>query len=83
MPTATKRPTRRITGRSGRFGVLRSSREVYRYEDVPKAFTSDQVQAVLEHIYEDESPAGRRDHAIALLLAHYGFRAGEIARMRL
>jgi site-specific recombinase XerD len=57
--------------------------KLYRYEDVPKAFTSDQVQAVLEHIYKDESPAGRRDYAIALLLAHYGFRAGEITRMRL
>ena len=57
--------------------------KLYRFEDVPKAFRADQVKAVLEHIYKDKTPVGLRDYAIALLLATYGLRAGEIARMRL
>jgi site-specific recombinase XerD len=56
---------------------------LYRFEDVPKAFRPDQVRAVLEHIYKDKTPVGLRDYAIALLLATYGLRAGEIARLRL
>ncbi len=56
---------------------------LYRFEDVPKAFRPDQVRAVLEHIYKDKTPVGLRDYAIALLLASYGLRAGEIARLRL
>jgi integrase/recombinase XerD len=32
---------------------------------------------------KDKTPAGLRDYAIALLLASYGLRAGEIARVRL
>lgn len=57
--------------------------KLYRFEDVPKAFRPDQVKAVLEHIYKDKTPLGLRDYAITLLLATYGLRAGEIARMRL
>jgi len=56
---------------------------LYRFEDVPKALRPDQVRAVLEHIYKDKTPVGLRDYAIALLLATYGLRAGEIARLRL
>lgn len=55
----------------------------YRFEDVPKAFRPDQVKAVLNHIYKDKTPLGLRDYAITLLLATYGLRAGEIARLRL
>jgi len=57
--------------------------KLYRFEEVPKAFRPDQVRAVLEHIYKDKTPLGLRDYAIALLLATYGLRAGEIARLRL
>lgn len=57
--------------------------KLYRFEDVPKAFRPDQVRAVLEHIYKDRTPLGLRDYAIALLLATYGLRAGEIARLQL
>jgi len=57
--------------------------KLYRFEDVPKAFRPDQVKAVLEHIYKDKTPVGLRDYAIALLLASYGLRAGEITRVRL
>jgi len=57
--------------------------KLYRFEDVPKAFRPDQVKAVLEHIYQDKTPLGLRDYAITLLLATYGLRAGEIARLRL
>jgi len=56
---------------------------LYRFEDVPKALRPDQVRAVLEHIYKDKTSVGLRDYAIALLLATYGLRAGEIARLRL
>jgi integrase/recombinase XerD len=57
--------------------------KMYRLEDVPKAFRPDQVKAILEHTYKDKTPIGLRDYAIALLLARYGLRAGEIVRMRL
>src|SRR5260370_15600365 len=56
---------------------------LYKFEDVPKAFRPAQVRAVLDHIYKDKTPVGLRDYAIALLLATYGLRAGEIARLRL
>jgi integrase len=57
--------------------------KLYRLEDVPKALRPDQVRGVLDHIYKDKTPVGLRDYAIALLLATYGLRAGEIARLRL
>lgn len=57
--------------------------KLYRFEDVPKALRPDQVRAVLEHVYKDKTPVGLRDYAITLLLARYGLRAGEIARLRL
>lgn len=56
---------------------------LYRFEDVPRAFSPGQVRAVLDRIYKDKSAVGLRDYAIALLLATYGLRAGEIARLRI
>ena len=52
-------------------------------ESIPSAFTEPQVQAMLASTRSDHGPAGRRDHAILMLLTTYGLRAGEITRLRL
>lgn len=56
---------------------------LYAYEGIPSALSSDQVVAVLESVRPDRSPAGLRDYAILQILATYGLRSGEIARLRL
>lgn len=56
---------------------------LYAYEGIPSALSSQQVDAVVRACRSDRSPKGLRDHAIVLLLAHYGLRAGEIACLRL
>src|SRR5439155_23607464 len=55
---------------------------MYKFEDIPRAFTEQQVKALLDTTRQDKSPAGLRDHAILLLLATYGLRAGEVVRLR-
>jgi len=57
--------------------------KMYRFEDIPKAFSPKQVRALLEYIHKDKTQLGLRDYAIVLLLATYGLRAGELARLRL
>lgn len=54
----------------------------WRYADVPKYLTPDQVEQVLAACDLD-TPTGRRDRAILLLLARLGLRAGEVARLEL
>ena len=56
---------------------------LYQFDDIPRAFTREQVEAMLCAARSDRSPLGLRDHAILLLLATYGLRAGEVARLRL
>ena len=56
---------------------------LYQFDDIPRAFTREQVDAMLCAAGTDRSPLGLRDHAILLLLATYGLRAGEVARLRL
>lgn len=56
---------------------------LYAYESIPSALSPPQIDAVVRVCHADRSPKGLRDHAIVLLLAHYGLRAGEIARLRL
>jgi len=55
----------------------------YWNESIPSSFTDAQVKAMLAATRQDRTPAGKRDHAILLLLATYGLRAGEISRLRL
>jgi len=56
---------------------------LYQFDDIPRAFTKEQVEGMLRIARSDRSPVGLRDHAILLLLATYGLRAGEVVRLRL
>ncbi len=50
--------------------------------DLPKHLPANAVQRVLDSC-DLETSTGRRDHAILLLLARLGLRAGEIVRLKL
>jgi site-specific recombinase XerD len=56
---------------------------MYKFEDIPRAFTEKQVKALLETTARDKTTTGLRDHAILMLLSTYGLRAGEVVRLRL
>ncbi len=55
----------------------------YRFEEIPRSFTQDQVDAVLACTRKDCTPTGLRDYAMLLLLATYGMRSGEVSRLKL
>lgn len=56
---------------------------IYEHENIPSALLSEEVERVLAVSREDSSPIGLRDHAILMLLATYGLRAGELVKLRL
>lgn len=56
---------------------------IYKYDEIPRAFTELQIKAMLDVTRRDHSPKGRRDYAILLMLATYGLRAGEVVGLRL
>jgi site-specific recombinase XerD len=56
---------------------------LYKFDEIPRAFSEEQVEALLHITRRDRTPIGLRDHAILLLLATYGLRAGEVVRLRL
>jgi site-specific recombinase XerD len=56
---------------------------LYKFEEIPRAFTEQQIENLLEGTRRDRSPTGLRDYAILMLLATYGLRAGEVTRLRL
>jgi integrase/recombinase XerD len=49
---------------------------------IPKAISPEHIQAVLAHCHRD-TPIGRRDYAILMILAHLGLRSGEIVSLTL
>jgi integrase/recombinase XerD len=49
---------------------------------IPKGLSRDQVNRILESCNRN-TPVGRRDYAILLLLARLGLRAGEVAQLEL
>jgi site-specific recombinase XerD len=53
-----------------------------RLSDLPKFLEPEQVERVLKACRED-IPIGQRDHAILLLLARLGLRAGEVVHLEL
>lgn len=55
----------------------------YAFAEIPRAFSEDDIQKLLQMVEHDRSPSGLRDRAILLLLVTYGLRAGEVARLRL
>ncbi|HVT57846.1 MAG TPA: site-specific integrase [Thermoanaerobaculia bacterium] len=54
----------------------------WRLSGLPKSLPAQQVELVLAGC-DRNSPMGRRDYAVLLVLARLGLRAGEIAAMRL
>jgi site-specific recombinase XerD len=60
-----------------------SAPSLYEYEDIPRAFTQQQIEKVLTVTRRDRSVTGLRDYAMLLMLATYGIRAGEVTRFRL
>jgi integrase/recombinase XerD len=56
---------------------------LYAYEAIPSVLSEDQIAAVLQSAQKDRSSLGLRDYAILRLLATYGLRAGEVARLKL
>jgi len=56
---------------------------VCRFEGIPRAFSEEQVRAVLHFTRQDRRPIGLRDYAMLLLLATYGLRAGEVLHLQL
>jgi site-specific recombinase XerD len=56
---------------------------IYKYDEIPRAFTEAQIKTLLAVARRDRSSQGFRDYAILLLLATYGLRAGEVAWLRL
>ncbi len=67
----------------GDLSPLVSGPVLYKFEDIPRAFTEEQVKTMLEITKRDKTPVGLRDYAILTLLATYGLRAGEVAQLRL
>jgi integrase/recombinase XerD len=55
---------------------------VWRFSDVPKSLLPDQVERLLDSCDRSRA-AGQRNHAILLLLARLGLRAGEVGALRL
>ncbi len=55
---------------------------MYKFDEIPRAFTEQQVKALLEATRRDKTPTGLRDYAILILLSAYGLRAGEVVRLR-
>jgi integrase/recombinase XerD len=55
---------------------------VYQHDQCPRFLTRAQIDAVLALI-DRETPVGRRDYAMLLLLTVYGLRGMEAARLRL
>jgi integrase/recombinase XerD len=56
---------------------------MYKFEDIPRAFTEQQVKALLDTTRRDKTATGLRDYAILMLLSTYGLRAGEVVRLRI
>jgi integrase/recombinase XerD len=56
---------------------------LYRFDDIPRAFTQEQIEALLCAARCDRNAAGFRDYGLLLMLATYGLRASEVIGLRL
>jgi integrase/recombinase XerD len=56
---------------------------MYQHESIPSIIEPEDIATVLRETRRDKSVKGRRDYAILQLLATYGMRAGEVARLKL
>jgi site-specific recombinase XerD len=55
----------------------------WRLAELPKYLTPEEVERVVRAAGERDAPVARRDHAIILLLARLGLRAGEVIALEL
>lgn len=55
---------------------------VFQHESCPQFLTRSEIEAVLA-VIDRQTPQGRRDYAMLLLLSTYGLRASEVLRLRL
>jgi site-specific recombinase XerD len=55
----------------------------WRLAELPKYLTPEEVERVVRAACERDAPVARRDHAIVLLLARLGLRAGEVIALEL
>jgi len=67
--------------RSGLTSLIEAPR-LYSDERLPQSMAWEEVEALIESLSGDD-PVSIRDRAIILLLAYYGFRRGEVARLQL
>jgi len=67
--------------RAGIVGAVPTIRQ-WKLASLPKHLSLDEVDRTLATC-DTQSPVGRRDHAILLLLTRLALRAGEVARLRL
>lgn len=58
------------------------SPKTYRFSDVPRSISEEDVQRTLS-VIDRRTVSGRRDHAMLLLLVVYGLRAREVAALTL
>jgi site-specific recombinase XerD len=56
---------------------------LYTLEDIPRAPTTNELDRALEATRSDDDPVKIRNHAILLLLIHYGLRRGEVEQLTL
>ena len=56
---------------------------LYRNENIPSAFTDEQVKQLQDCTRNDPTLLGLRDYAMLLLVVTYGLRAGEVVRLKL
>ena len=67
--------------RSGLDGAVPTVRQ-WKHASLPKALTGEEVQRVLS-LCESETDVAVRDHAVLVLLARLGLRAGEVAALEI
>jgi len=64
------------------FSVLFPSSKKRRYTEIPSVYTPDEISLLLNYIKTNHENR-KRNYAIALLAAVYGFRSGDIVDMKL
>jgi integrase/recombinase XerD len=63
--------------------LLFPSNKIRSHTEIPSVYTPEEVYQLLEYIRNSNSKNKKRNYAIATLIAVYGFRAGDIIKMKL
>jgi integrase/recombinase XerD len=59
------------------------SNKLRSHTEIPSVFTPKEIYQVLQYIRDASGKNSKRNYAIAILIAVYGFRAGDIMKMKL